>query len=147
MAEPQSLSRGIGTGPVRARNPLASFGSVADVDAFETPSVADCNPGLEPVEYNVIVAPSIRPHKIGSIHLPDESQERLEMAMQMGRIIAMSPIAWNYDTWPDDAQKPGVGDIVWFAKYAGGVFVGRDGKDYRIVKDKDCGAIIERAAK
>jgi co-chaperonin GroES (HSP10) len=35
---------------------------------------------------------------------------------------------------------------VWFGKYAGTLVKGRDGKDYRILKDRDVAAVIEVAA-
>ena len=36
--------------------------------------------------------------------------------------------------WPDPALKPQVGNLVWFARYAGAVFEGVDGREYRILK-------------
>lgn len=137
------MSESAGSAP--RRNALASFGSVGDVDRMEIPQLVDCNPGLEPMEYNVVVAPAIMAAKIGSIFMPDDAKDRMEMAMQIGRILAVSPIAFNYDHWPEGAEPPGVGDVVWFVKHGGGPFVGRDGKDYRLIKDKDIGAIIIRA--
>lgn len=68
------------------------------------------------------------------------------MAMQLGRIIAMSPLAFGYERWPEDAkdEKPKVGDIVWFARYGGALIEAAfDGEMYRLVKDKDIGAIID----
>jgi co-chaperonin GroES (HSP10) len=132
------------------RNPLASFGSVADVHKFPTPTVEECKPGLEPVSYNVVVVPTPiaqdgQAPKIGNVHLADETSDRLEMAMQMGRIIAVAPLAFNYDKWPKGARLPSVGDIVWFAKHSGGPFVGMDGRDYRLILDKDVNAVIQRA--
>ena len=66
--------------------------------------------------------------------------------MQVGRIVAMSPLAFNYEReWPADA-RPKVGDIVWFARYAGALIeCAFDGQAYRMVKDKDVAAIIERS--
>jgi hypothetical protein len=66
--------------------------------------------------------------------------------MQVGRIVAQSPLAYSYEKWPDPSQKPQVGQVVWFARYAGKEFEGADGKMYRILKDKDIGAVIEEAA-
>src|SRR6185503_7468 len=62
---------------------------------------------------------------------------------QVGRIIDQSPLAYDYAVWPDPALKPPVGNLVWFARYAGAVFEGVDGREYRILKDKDIGAVIE----
>jgi co-chaperonin GroES (HSP10) len=62
--------------------------------------------------------------------------------MQVGRIIAQSPLAYSYEKWPDETLKPQAGQLVWFARYAGAPFEGLDGREYRIVKDKDIGAVI-----
>jgi len=110
------------------------------------PALEDCNPGLEPTEYNVIVAPARVPATLGGsgkLHAPDEYVETAEMAMQIGRIVAMSPLAFNYDdAWPE-GTKPKVGDIVWFARYAGALIEAAfDGKMYRMFKDKEISAII-----
>ena len=65
--------------------------------------------------------------------------------MQVGRIIAMSPLAFNYDQWTEnETLRPKVGDIVWFARYAGALIEEAfDGQMYRIIKDKDIAAVIE----
>lgn len=124
---------------------IETLGKIGDARLDLVPSLAECLPGLRPIEYNVVIAPAIAPKMIGSIVLPDESRESKGMAMQVGRVIAVSPTAFNYDNWPSEALKPKPGDIVWFARYAGGIFDGRDGREYRMVKDKDIGAVIEDA--
>lgn len=127
---------------------VRDFGKIGDADLSMVPRLADCAPGLEPVEYNVLIIPAVMPEKIGSILIADETREQKGDAMQVGRIVGMSEIAFNYDNWPPNGRgPPGAGDIVWFARYAGGIVNGRDGKEYRMVKDKDIGGIIERAEK
>lgn len=121
---------------------LPNLGRIGDAHLDRVPPLADCNPGLQPTEYNVVIAPAQMVEKIGSILLPDSEKERMGMALQVGRIVALSPIAFNYDSWPSDDAKPRVGQLVWFARFAGGLFEGIDGREYRIVKDKDIGAII-----
>lgn len=64
------------------------------------------------------------------------------MAVQVGRIVAVSPLAFNFARWPENSIPPQVGDVVLFAKYAGGVFAGADGREYRLVKDKDITGVI-----
>lgn len=91
----------------------------------------------------MIVALAEMPKQIGSIHIPDEVQENLGLAMQVARIVSASPVAFDYANWPEGAEKPKPGDIVWIGRYAGGEFEGRDGKRYRIIKDRDVGAVIE----
>lgn len=119
-----------------------NYGRIGDIHLTQVPKAEDCNPGLDPVEYNLIIAPAIIPDKIGNIVLADETKESKGMAAQVGRIVACSPLAFNYDKWPSLESKPRRGDIVWFARYAGGLFEGADGREYRIIKDKDVGAVI-----
>lgn len=123
---------------------VQSLGRIGDARLDLVPKLADCAPGIQPIEYNVVVAPVPATEvegKIGSIFIPDEAKETLDLAMQVGRIIAMSALAFNYDKWPE-GTKPEVGQMVWFARYGGKEFEGRDGKMYRILKDKDIGAIV-----
>ncbi len=130
----------------RARQPVleqGNMGSIAGVELEHVPDLALCHPGLLPTEYNVIIAPAVMPEKTkGNIILADETKDRQSGAMQVGRLVAASPIAFNYDQWPTGSLPPHSGEIVWFARYAGGEFVGADGRTYRIVKDKDIGAVI-----
>lgn len=123
------------------------YGKIGDVHLAQVPEVGDCNPGMNPVEYNIIIAPAKMADKIGSILLSDETKDQQGMAMQVGRVVAVSPLAFNYDNWPEGAQKPTPGDIIWYARFAGGLFTGLDDKQYRIIKDKDVGAVITPLAK
>lgn len=124
-----------------------NYGKIGDVHLSQVPELKDCNPGLEPTEYNVVIAPAVQPEKAGSIILIKETQDVRSLAKQVGRIVSVSPIAFNYERWPEGAKPPQVGDIVWFARYAGGLFEGVDEREYRIVKDKDIGAIITAPVK
>lgn len=119
-----------------------NYGKIGDVHLSQVPELSECNPGLEPTEYNVVIAPAVMPDKIGLILLADDTKETRGLAMQVGRIVSASPIAFNYERWPEGSTPPKAGDIVWFARYAGGMFTGMDEREYRIVKDKDIGAII-----
>lgn len=111
------------------------------------PQLSECDPGLAPVEYNVLVAPEeVEEKTSGGIILIDKSKDTDQLAQCRGRVVAASPLAFNYDNWPEGARKPEVGDVVWYGKYAGTVIEGRDGKTYRFCKDKDIGAIVLDAA-
>jgi chaperonin GroES len=128
---------------------IQNLGKIGEARLDLVPKLDDCHPGIRPVEYNVIVAPVPSTEeggegaKIGSIFIPDEAKETLDLAMQVGRIIDQSPLAYSYDKWPDTSLQPQIGQVVWFARYAGKEFEGADGKMYRILKDKDIGAVIE----
>lgn len=124
---------------------IDSFGKIGEARLDLVPPLSDCRPGIKPVEYNIVVAPAAMPSKIGSLHIPDEFKDNHALAMQVGRIVAASPLAFDYAVWPE-GTKPVAGQIVWFARYAGKEFEGIDGKTYRILKDKDIGAVIEEPA-
>lgn len=98
--------------------------------------------GIRPIEFNVLV----RQKKVdeitkGGIHIPQISQEREQAAAIEGEIVALSPLAFTYEKWPDDFELPQPGDSVFFAKYAGMKVKGKDGLDYLIVKDKDIASV------
>jgi co-chaperonin GroES (HSP10) len=109
------------------------------------PSLADCKPGIRPVEYYVIVAPEkIEEKTKGGIFLPQAKQETDQIATQRGRIVAQSPLAWSFADGVDHAGK--VGDVVLFGRYAGSLIIGADGNEYRICRDKDIAGIYEEAS-
>ncbi len=111
------------------------------------PDLKTCEPGFEPVEYNVIIAPEVMERKIGALYIPESAKEKVDAAAMRGLLVAVSPLAFNFDHWPEGSRKPQVGDTVLFAKYAGTVFDGKDNgpdgkpREYRACKDKDIIAI------
>lgn len=124
-----------------------NVGKIGEVDLDLIPKLEDCNPGLRPVEYNLIVAPAKAAETMGALGLIRRSEQDIDteqLALQIGRIVAMSPLAFNYEAWNGcEEQKPKVGDVVWFARYAGGLIEAAfDGKQYRIIKDKDVAAVV-----
>lgn len=99
--------------------------------------------GLSLVEYNVAIVPDeVETKSAGGIILI--SSERKEWEQQEGVIDALSPHAFSYAEWPDGARMPQVGDRVLFARYAG-TLIERNGRKFRICKDKDIVAVIEPA--
>jgi co-chaperonin GroES (HSP10) len=102
--------------------------------------------GIAPTEFKVVILPTEVGEKIGSVFIPKTSQERDQYAVQDGKIIAVSPLAFTYasdDEWKRvGASPPKVGDSVVFAKFAGLIRKGEDGKEYRIVNDKDVVAVL-----
>lgn len=102
------------------------------------PSLSECNPGGYPVEFNVVIAPEeVEEVTKAGIIIPGMAKEKEDAASMRGRLISASPLAFNYDTWPDGSRKPQPGDVVLFAKYAGVLFKGADEREYRACKDKD----------
>lgn len=122
-----------------------NFGKIGDI--YMKTVIADldaCYPGMIPTEYNLIIAPATPTKtvgKLGLIMVADETLDQLGMAAQVGRIVAASPLAFNFANWGEQ-NPPQVGDVVWFAKYAGGIFEGVDGREYRLIKDKDITGVI-----
>lgn len=106
-------------------------------------SLEECNPGIEPVEYNVLVAPEDTEEvTAGGIILTTSIKETNDLASQRARLVAVSPHAFSYAEWPEGARMPKPGDAVLFAKYAGALIEGNDGREYRVVKDKDIVAVL-----
>jgi chaperonin GroES len=98
--------------------------------------------GVYPTEYKVLIRPIEVDQKTkGGIIIPDETKERDQFAQMRGVLVAVSPLAFTYDDWKD-AKPPKVGDEVLFAKYAGAVVDGKDGKKYRLTNDKDIAAVL-----
>jgi len=106
------------------------------------PSLSECDPGLRPSEFNVLVLPEAVEEKTkGGIILPSAAQDQQSAAGQRGRLIAVSPVAYDFAEFGED--KPKVGDVILFAKYAGTIVKGLDGRDYRVMKDRDVMAVEE----
>lgn len=99
--------------------------------------------GILPTEYKVLILPKeIEAKSKGGIIIPDQVKERDHFAQMEGTLVAVSPLAFSYDNW-NGYDPPKVGDRVLFAKFAGAVVTShRDGKDYRIVNDKDIAAVL-----
>lgn len=107
------------------------------------PDLVDCKPGIDPVEYNVLIAPeTVEERTAGGIIRVESAKEQEQTASMRGRLLAVSPLAFNYDEWPAHARKPQIGDAVLFAKYAGVLIKGADDREYRVLKDKDVMAVL-----
>jgi co-chaperonin GroES (HSP10) len=108
------------------------------------PKLEECKPGIVPKGFNVLVAIEPVEDKIGSVFIPQQSQDKEKLVQAKGRIVALSPAAFDFANFGDDAPK--VGDAIQFAKLAGLMTKGADGKDYRLLLDKDIAAVIEEEA-
>jgi chaperonin GroES len=91
--------------------------------------------GINPVGWRVLIKPlEVKEVSSGGIILTTETtKEREQMGNTTGVVIAMGEQCY--------ADEPtswcGIGDKVIFAKYAGLLYLGKDGKQYRMVNDKD----------
>lgn len=96
-----------------------------------------------PMEFNVVVEiDSAEETTKGGIILLAKTQDADKLAADEGTLVAVSPHAFTYAEWPDGALKPQIGDRVIVARYAG-VLREKDGRNYRICKDKDLIAIVD----
>jgi co-chaperonin GroES (HSP10) len=100
--------------------------------------------GLIPTEFCVVVEMDAAPDKVGSILMPTVVADRDKLAADEGLLVAVSPLAFTYDNWPEGSRKPQVGDRVVFRKFAGLLRTNKEnGKDFRLLNDKDIVAIVE----
>ncbi len=98
--------------------------------------------GILPLEYFVVIKPDQVDNKTkGGIYIPDETLDRNKQAQMTGIMIAEGPLAFQYEI--DNPFTPEIGDRVAFGRYSGHTLKGRDGVEYRILKDGDLTAIVE----
>ncbi len=111
------------------------------------PCFEDLNPGIEPMEYNILVlVDETEKTTAGGIIIPEKSKDRDDLAQVRGMLVRASPLAFSYDTWPAGSQQPQLGDHIIFGKFAGILVNGDDGREYRLCKDKELSAITRRAS-
>ena len=97
---------------------------------------------LQPTEFNVVVELDPTETKTpGGIILLDNKTERDKLASDEGILVAVSPNAFTYADWPEGARKPQLGDRVLFPRYDG-ILRDKDGRAFRIIKDKNVVAVI-----
>ena len=91
--------------------------------------------GINPCGWRVLIKPQeINEISKGGIILTTDSiKEREQMGNTTGIVIAMGTQCYA------DEPEPWcqLGDKVIFAKYAGLVYLGKDGNQYRMINDKD----------
>jgi len=102
------------------------------------PSLSELDPGVAPVEFNVLVlCCELSEKSRGGIIITDDAKDREELGGIEGMLVAASPMAFRFDEAPKDMAWPKPGDRVTFTKWAGVVVAGDDGRRYRLMKDKD----------
>jgi len=103
------------------------------------------NSGIYPTAFQVLILPDpVQEKTKGGIILTDETKEADQHAAIEGTLIAASPLAFTYEDAPNwSAQKPKPGQKVIIARYGGNLFKGNDGKEYRLLEDKNILAVKE----
>jgi chaperonin GroES len=113
--------------------------------SWKTPTVAECDPGIEPTEFQcLVIMAEFEAKTAGGIILTDATREKEGWGSAHARLLAVSPLAFTY-TDRKDWPAPRVGDVVHTGKYPGDEVIGRDGKTYRLITDREISGIIERA--
>lgn len=113
---------------------------------WTVPKLTDCDPGVEPFEFTVLVVMAEKEAKTsGGIMLPESTRDREEWGSDHARILAASPLAYTYAVWPEGTLTPAVGDVVFVGRYPGSEIMGRDGRKYRLIDGREVKAVIERA--
>lgn len=96
--------------------------------------------GLCPVEYKILIDPEeVETKSAGGIILTDKVTDREKMAQVRGKLIAVGGNA--FEDWQEPIPK--VGDTITYAKYAGLIVKGADGRELRLANDKDITAIVQ----
>lgn len=96
--------------------------------------------GIQPVEYKVLVKPEkVEMKTEGGIYLPDSTQEKEKFAVVKGRLVAVGANAFTEPNW---LRCPQIGDLILFDRYSGSFVEGADGEEYKLINDKEIGAII-----
>jgi co-chaperonin GroES (HSP10) len=97
--------------------------------------------GLTMYGFNVLVKPNPVDEKIGSVFVPDEYKDKLAYGITEGELVAISAVAFSYETWPAGTRLPQIGDQVTFGKFVGAKVKGNDGIEYRVMEDKEILAV------
>ncbi len=100
--------------------------------------------GIVPFEFKVLVKQDVMAEKTkGGIIIPEPARDDQQRAVMRGEIVSMSTAAFSYHNWDETTRMPQVGDRVVYARYAGSIILGKDDVEYRLINDKDIGAIID----
>jgi len=100
------------------------------------------NSGIKPVGVSILVLPEqvAKETESGIVLYTDGEHERHELAQTDAIVIEISDMAWG----DENKARCEVGDRVVMAKYAGMIRIGKDGKNYRLIRDVDVLAILEK---
>lgn len=100
--------------------------------------------GIQPLCDKVLVLPDQPAGAYGNILIPDDIKEKVGFAATTGVMVAVGPQAFAYDAhrlvhW--EGERPKIGSRIYFQKYAGLEFTGRDGLMYRVMEDRQIAAM------
>ena len=114
---------------------------MSELSEFNEEAGIEATHGLSMYGFNVLVKPKGVEDKIGSVWIPDDHKDKLAYGVTEGELVAVSPVAFTYERWPDGTVLPQIGDRVTFSKYVGAKVEGNDGIEYRVMEDKEILAV------
>lgn len=121
--------------------------------SWTVPALAECEPQIEPFEFQVLLAMAEFSRTTSSgLMIPESIADREDWGATHARILAVSPMAFNYVELPPGARVPQVGDIVFCGRFPGDEVPaadkdqpGRANRKYRLCSDREIKAVIARA--
>lgn len=100
------------------------------------------NSGLIPVGHAVLIRPLQAERLSNTLVIPDSVRANMQMAEQEAVVVEVGSEAWR-----DESQaRAKAGDRVMVTKYAGIVSPGKDGKEYRLINDRDIFCLVKEVA-
>lgn len=92
--------------------------------------------GIHPTGWRVLIMPLEIEEKTesGIILGTTENFDREQLSNTTGLVVEVGPAC---NAWCK------VGDRIVFGKYSGLLYLGKDGKKYRIINDEDCVAVLD----
>lgn len=104
--------------------------------------------GIHPVGQTLLILPKAVEEKTkGGIIISTATEtDRLEMAQMYATVVEVSALAWSdvLDKEGQPVQLVKEGDDIIFSKYAGHLFEGADGLQYRLISDLDVKAKVDK---
>lgn len=116
-----------------------SYSAVPGMDTMLKYSNDSYDSGVTPVNDRAVIYPIPVKDTYGDSEIiKPESSKRDESLRQIkARIVLLGPLC-NFA--PDTVHE---GDLVLVSKYAGYLFKGKDGNEYRLVNDDDIAAVVQ----
>jgi chaperonin GroES len=97
--------------------------------------------GIIPTGGHILVIPDkVEEKTAGGLFIPNTTRDKEQAAATSGTVIAIGFSAWK--DIDDGTPWAIVGDHINYAKYAGVVMKGKDGKFYTLINDNDILAVL-----